>query len=54
MSALASKLFAKCAAGGRALQSQAVRQFSAYPIDDSMFGLNDEEIAVSFYKIFKL
>ncbi|EFO88426.1 hypothetical protein GCK72_013528 [Caenorhabditis remanei] len=45
MSALASKLFSKCVIG-RALQAQTVRQFSAYPIDDTMFGLNEEEIAL--------
>uniref|UniRef100_A0A1I7UZN4 Isovaleryl-CoA dehydrogenase, mitochondrial n=1 Tax=Caenorhabditis tropicalis TaxID=1561998 RepID=A0A1I7UZN4_9PELO len=45
MSSLASKLFSKCVVG-RAIQAQTVRQFSAYPIDDTMFGLNEDEIAL--------
>uniref|UniRef100_A0A8R1I338 Acyl-CoA_dh_N domain-containing protein n=1 Tax=Caenorhabditis japonica TaxID=281687 RepID=A0A8R1I338_CAEJA len=43
---LASKVFSKSIVAGRSLIGNAVRQFSAYPIDDTMFGLTEEEIAL--------
>lgn len=42
MSLLAPKLVS------RLVRSQAIRQFSAYPINDAMFGLTEDEIAVGF------